>query len=176
MGNQAKRKKGKNGRGKLPLIICAVVITLLLVVIMVLLFQKKDDENEKRNVVVTPDNVEEIIAQMDDEEFVDPGYYSASMNTEWHFSKGDAVSEDAVVNNLAENTNDVYFDVFLETDEATPIYKSPVIPIGSSLTDIALDMPLEAGTHDCVMVYHLVDEEQNTISTLRVALKIVVES
>lgn len=143
---------------------------------MVLLFQKKDDENEKRNVVVTPDNVEEIIAQMDDEEFVDPGYYSASMNTEWHFSKGDAVSEDAVVNNLAENTNDVYFDVFLETDEAMPIYKSPVIPIGSSLTDIALDMPLEAGTHDCVMVYHLVDEEQNTISTLRVALKIVVES
>lgn len=176
MGKQTRRKKGKDGKGKLPLILCAVVITILLVVIIVLLLRGREDESEKRNVVVTPDNVDEVIAEMDEAEFVEPGYYTVNMNTEWHFSKGDAVSEDARVDNLVENTNDVYFDVFLAEDETNPIYKSPVIPVGSFLEHIVLDEALDAGTYDCVMIYHLVDEEQNTISTLRVAFTIVVES
>lgn len=176
MGKQTRRKKGKDGKGKLPLILCAVVITILLVVIIVLLLRGREDESEKRNVVVTPDNVDEVIAEMDEAEFVEPGYYTVNMNTEWHFSKGDAVSEDARVDNLVENTNDVYFDVFLAEDETNPIYKSPVIPVGSFLEHIVLGEALDAGTYDCVMIYHLVDEEQNTISTLRVAFTIVVES
>lgn len=175
MSSKAKQPKKENKKNNLALILCAVIITLLLIVVIVLLVRGKEEPNEKRNVVVTPDNVEEVIAQMDEQKYVEPGYYSTSMSTEWHFARGDAISEDAVINNLAENTNDVYFDVFLENDESNPIYKSPVIPIGSSLQDIALDKKLDAGTYDCVMIYHLIDEEQNTVSTLRVGFKIIVE-
>lgn len=154
----------------------AVVIALLVVVIVLLLNGRRGKEEEpKRNVVVTQDNAEAVIAEMTEEEYVAPGYYSTAMTTTWHFESGDAVSEDAYVANRIENTNDVYFDVFLADDETEAILKSPIIPRGSEMNNISLDKSLDAGTYDCVTVYHLVDEEQNTVSTLRIGLTIVVE-
>lgn len=177
MSEQEKNVDGAK-RGKIVLVICvAVIITLLGIVIFLLVNIKEDaeEEPERRNVVVNQENAEEIAEEMIQQEYIPPGYYSASMSTSWHFETGDAVSEDAYVANLAENTNDVYFDVFLEDQEDDPILESPVIPRGSEMESIALDKPLDAGTYDCVMVYHLIDEEQNTVSTLRVGLEIVVE-
>jgi hypothetical protein len=81
-----------------------------------------------------------------------------------------------VVQNRESNTNDVYFDVFIEGDEENAIYESPVIPLGGELQNIALDKELDEGTYDCVMVYHLVDEDQNTVDTLRVTVTIVIEN
>lgn len=173
-----KTKEGKNG--KIIIIAGVVIIIVLLGVIIFMLASGKEDKEEpkKRNIVVNESNAESVAAQMIEEgqEFVEPGYYTVSMDTDWHFSKGDAVSDDAWVDNLAENTNDVYFDVFLLDNEDEAIYQSPVIPRGSYLEKIALDKPLDKGTYDCVIVYHLVDEEQETISTLRVAFTITVDS
>lgn len=168
--NQAEKK----GRKKTVGIIILVVVILVLVGVILYLLLRKPEE-ERRNVVVTPDNVEEVIKQMEDEDFVEPGYYTVTMNYDWHFATGDAVSEDAYVENMTENTNAVYLDLFLTSDEENAIYKSPVIPVGSSLRDIALDQKLDAGTYDCVAVYHLIDDDQNTISTLRVTVTVIVE-
>lgn len=173
-----KTKEKKNG--KIIIIVGAIVIIVLLGVVIFLLASGKEnkEEPEKRNIVVNESNAESVAAQMLEEgqEFVEPGYYTVSMDTDWHFGKGDAVSDDAWVDNLIENTNDVYFDVFLVENEDEAIYQSPVIPRGSYLEQIALDKPLEKGVYDCVIVYHLVDEEQETISTLRVAFTITVDS
>jgi hypothetical protein len=136
---------------------------------------KDDDPRAKRSVLVTEDNVEELVGQMSEEEFVRPGYYEASMTNEWHFSSNNAVSDDAYVANVANNTNDVYFDVVLRNDESQVLYESPVIPRGGVLDQIALDTSLEAGSYDCVLIYHLIDENQNTISTLRVGITIYIE-
>lgn len=168
-----KEKKIDGRKGKI--VICAICIIALLVGIF-LYFNLSKKEDGKRNVVVNEDNVEVVMEQMAEEDYVKPGYYTVNMDTDWHFSKGNTVSDDARVDNLAENTNDVYFDVFLLDDESEAIYKSPVIPRGGYLEKIVLDKPLEKGIYDCVMVYHLVDEEQETISTLRVAFIITVES
>jgi hypothetical protein len=119
--------------------------------------------------------VDEILSDMENAEVVEPGYYTATMTNDWHFATGNAVSEDAYVENVTENTNDVYFDVVLAEDEDNVIYKSPIIPRGSRLENIALDTDLDAGTYNCVLIYHLVDEEQNTVSTLRVTVTITVE-
>lgn len=172
-------KEGK--KGKIVILVGAIVIIALLGVIMFLLASRKEDEVEKskkRNVVVNESNAESVAEQMIEEaqEFVEPGYYTVSMDTDWHFSKGDAVSDDAWVDNLAENTNDIYFDVFLAENEDEAIYQSPIIPRGGYLEQIALDKPLEEGIYNCVIVYHLVDEDQETISTLRVAFTITVDS
>lgn len=163
---------GKSNR-KIMIISLGVIAVLLIVIVV--LITRKPEEEEKRNVVVTKDNVEEVVDDMLNQKYIEPGYYSTQMSTVWNFTTGDAVSEDAYVVNDEDNTNDVYFDVFLADDESTPILKSPVIPRGGELRNIALDQPLDAGTHDCVMVYHLVDEEQNTVSTLRVGFTIHVE-
>lgn len=183
--SEAEVKTEKDSRGaekkdsnKTMLIVMGAVIAVMAVAIVVLAMRKPAEEEHEpmRNVVVTPENLDEVIAQINERDFTMPGYYTVNMATEWHFPKGDDISYDARVDNLAENTNNVYFDVFLASDETTPIYQSPVIPVGGFLELITLDVPLEMGTYDCVMVYHLVDDAQETISTLRVAFTIIVES
>lgn len=170
-------QNGKGG-GKAVIIGGAVIIVSLVAVIVVLLTGQRDGDakkSEKRNVVVNQQNAEKAVEELINEPYIAPGYYSVQMETTWHFQTGDAVSEDAYVANDAGNTNDVYFDIFLAENESKPILKSPVIPRGAEFHSIALDEPLEAGTYDCVMVYHLVDEEQNDVSTVRVGFTIVVE-
>ena len=176
MSKNAGQRSTLGKGGLIAIIVSSVVITALLIVIIVLLLKGRDTvEVEKRNVVVSNKNAEEVVDQMALAEYVEPGYYTASMTNVWHFATGDAESEDAYVANLEENTNDVYFDVFLAGDEENPILQSPVIPRGAELEHIKLDTPLEAGTYDCVLIYHLVDEEQKPISKLRVGIKIIVE-
>ena len=165
--------KGSNGL-KIAIAVGVVVIIALLGVVIFLLVGRDKEEPEKRNVVVTQDNVEEVVQEMVDEDYVEPGYYEASMTTTWTFATGSDVSDDAYVANVAGNTNDVYFDVVLAENEDQVIYKSPVIPRGGELESIALDTPLDAGTYDCVCIYHLIDDEQNTISTLRVGITVKV--
>jgi hypothetical protein len=155
-----------------------VVIVALLAVVIVLLVRSSgtntaETTDEKRNVVVTPDNVDEVIADLADDDYVAPGSYEVTMNTTWNFKDGASASDNAYVENAATNTNDVYFDVTLaDTDEN--IYSSPVIPLGGHLEDITLDKKLDDGTYDCVVTYTLVDEDQNPISTVRVSLTIIV--
>lgn len=164
-------------KAKAAIVIGCVVIIALLVTIIVLLLRGKEDGPEpldKRSVVVNEDNVDQVIQQMKDEKYVPPGYYNSQMTTTWHFANGEAVSEDAYVANAEQNTNDVYFDVVLEEDESKVLYKSPVIPRGGELDEIKLDTKLSKGEYPAVVIYNLVDGEQNTVSTLRVGIKIIV--
>ena len=175
MSTENPNQEKKGGKKTLGIIILVCIIVVMACVIIYLLMSRKPIEKERRNEVITPDNVEEMIQQMEEEEYVAPGYYTVTMNYDWHFETGDAISSNAYVENALENINAVYLDLFLAEDEEKAIYESPVIPVGSSLTDIALDTPLDAGTYDCVAVYHLVDDDQNTISTLRVTVTVIVE-
>lgn len=165
------------GKGGIVAIIVSAVVIVALVIVIIFLVKGKNnvEEVEKRSVVVNSSNAEEVVDEMVADEYIEPGYYNASMTNVWHFATGDAESSDAYVANVKENTNDVFFDVFLASDEEHPILQSPVIPRGSELDKIKLDTPLDAGTHDCVLVYHLVDENQKTVSTLRVGITIIVE-
>ncbi len=176
--NQTQSEKKGGAKTVSVVLLVAIIVVLTGIVLYLLISRQQGKEEEKRGVVVTPDNVQEVIEQMEQRAFEEPvpiGYYTVRMNYEWHFATGDAVSEDAYVENLTTNTNAVYFDLFLLEDEEKAIYQSPVIPLGSSLENILLDTPLEAGTYDCVAVYHLIDDEQNTLSTLRVTVTVVIE-
>lgn len=166
---------GKKG-GKPLLIVCAlIIIVLLAVIIEVLLGKQKTDDKPKRNVVVNEDNAEDVAEDLFNHETVKPGTYEVRMNSTWNFKDGTSASENAYVENVPANTNDVYFDVELSDTEET-IYESPVIPRGSHLEALTLDKELEAGTYDCVLTYHLIDEDQNTVSTLRMGLTVMVEN
>jgi len=170
---QEKMKKG----GLVIGIATAVIIAILIgVIIFLLLSQNAEPEEEKRSVVITPENVEQVLEEITETQAaVTPGYYTATMNTTWHFTTGSEPSYDAVVENVETNTNDVYFDIILESDETKVLYQSPVIPRGGRLAEITLDEPLEQGSYDCVVIYHLIDEEQNTLSTLRIGITIIIE-
>ena len=198
MSSVNKDETGRNGGkgGKTGLIIGITIAVLIIIalagVIIYLLASKssvpdrdvagasveapsEDDTQSKRSVVATAENAEEIATEMAQASPVEQGYYRATMSNEWHFKNGEAESEDAYVANVESNTNDVYFDVVLAEDEEQVLYESPVIPRGAELSHFALDTSLDAGSYDCVVIYHLVDEDQNTISTLRVTVTIVIE-
>lgn len=130
---------------------------------------------KKRDVIVNEENVEKIAEEIIAETHVPPGNYNVTMSTTWHFTDGSSGSYDSYVENSERNTNDVYFDI-VRSDTKEMIYSSPVISLGAKIEDITLDTPLEAGTYDCVLTYHLVDKEQNPISKLNVSLEIIVEN
>ncbi len=178
MANQTQSEKKGGAKTVSFVFLVAIILVLAGIVLYLLISRQQGADEEKRGIVVTPDNVQEVMEQMEQKAFEEPvplGYYTVRMNYEWHFATGDTVSEDAYVENLATNTNAVYFDLFLLEDEENAIYQSPVIPLGSSLENVLLDTPLEAGTYDCVAVYHLIDEDQNTLSTLRVTVTVIIE-
>ncbi len=157
-----------------------VIVALAASLIAVLLNNKRNtvtSESEKRTTVVNEENVQEIVQDVvENPASVTPAYFTVNMSNIWNYESGDATSEDAYVGNLEENSNDVYFDVVLANDEQKIIYSSPVIPRGGELKDIKLDEPLQKGQYECVLIYHLIDDEQNTVGTLRVGIEIVVNN
>jgi hypothetical protein len=167
----------QNGRkvkgGVIVFALCIVVIIGLLAVVVYLLNAKKNvDEPVRRNVVVNEENVDKVIEQLA-EQRVEPGSYQVTMNTTWNFSSSDSPSDNAYVKNAETNTNSVYFDV-TRSDTNETIYESPIIPVGSWLDDITLDSKLQEGTYDCIITYHLIDEDEKSISTVKLNLTIVV--
>jgi hypothetical protein len=164
--------KGMKG-GKVIFVVCLVVIVALLGVVAWLLRKSGDDDTTKRDVVVNEKNAEEVASDFIEEERTPTGYYRVKMNSTWNFANGEAESDNGYVENATTNTNAVYFDV-VRNDTGETIYKSAVIPVGEHLDKIKLDTSLEKGSYDCTLTYHLIDDEQETLSTLNMGLKIVI--
>ena len=174
MQKTRQNNRGKGGN-KGVVIVGIIAVVIIAVLVGVIVFLLKPQEEEKRNVVVNKENVEQVIEEMEEEVMTNrPTYYEAKMNSTWYFDDGASPSTNAYVENVETNTNDVYFDVILSNTEEV-IYESPLLPRGSYLQEITLDTELSAGTHDCVIIYHLVDENQKSLSTVRFKLTIVVE-
>ncbi len=167
MSEQEENNKGRKG-GKIAVAVCIVVIAALLGVVIYLLLGKKE-EPVRRNVVVNEDNVDEVLEQLEDP--VPAGSYEVKMNSTWNFTSGDAPSDNAYVENAEANTNSVYFDV-TRTDTEETIFESPILPVGSHLENITLDSNLPAGTYDCLVTYHLLDENDESMSTVKLTLTI----
>jgi len=168
------------------LLVGMIVIIALLGVIAFLLLGRgndaqpaeplRDSVTEERAVVVNEDNAEEVIEAIVEEPAIPMGYYEVSMNFSWTFPDGASPSDNAYVENRVSNTSDVYFDVLLAEDESVVLFESPILPRGTHINEVTLNQDLDAGTYPCVVVYHLVDDQQRTTSTLRMNLEIIVNS
>jgi len=179
--------KMKGGNNRLLIIIGSVIIILLVAAIAILIisrYKNKDytensttgQDTEIRSVIITKENADALMEDMTSQEPAKPGYYTVAMTTGWHFENSKAVSYDAYVKNDADNSHNVYFDLFLEDDPDNPIYMSPVISLGAELNQISLSRELPKGEYKCVMIYHLVDDNQETVDTLHVAQTVIIEN
>jgi hypothetical protein len=183
VANRASRsRKGSVTATTAIIIVGGLVIVALVGVIVALVMnlnrgetQPREASVEQRAVVVNEENADEILDEIFSEPAIEPGYYEVNMNMVWTFPDGASPAKDAYVENVPSNSHDVYFDITLRGTDET-IYESPVLPRGTSLRDVTLSKDLDAGQYDCVMTYHLVDEEQRTVSTLNMAMTIIVES
>ncbi len=179
MAQKSRTGKGANlGKGGIiVLTVSGVVIAALVGIVIYLVLAGRgsggEETSQKRDVVVNEQNAEDVAADLVGEERTPVGYYQVTMNSTWNFASGNAVSDNAYVENATSNTNAVYFDV-VRNDTGETVYGSPVIPVGAYLDQIRLDEKLDAGTYDCTLTYHLIDDDQKTLSTVNMALTIVI--
>ena len=157
MSNQEEAKKVK--RKKRLIIIAFIVLLVALIICIMLLLRKPEDEG--RNFV-DRDNVDTVMEDMTDK--VEEGMFECMMTTEWTFENGDSESANAYVANVENNRHTIYFDVYeKETNEL--LYSSPLLPVGTEIRNIKLDKKLAAGEYKAVVMYTLVDDDEQEISS-----------
>jgi hypothetical protein len=162
------------------ILILAALIGVIIALVMLLNREQSPQEpeassTEQRTTVINEENAEEALQEIiaEDAERVRPGYYEAVMNTTWHFPDGYSPSTDSYVENSSNNTNAVYFDIKMR-DTGDVIYRSPIIPVGGHMENIKMDVNLGEDTYNCICEYHLVDENQKSLSTVSMGLTLVV--
>lgn len=154
------QEENQNVRRKKRLIIIAFIILLAALIICILLLLRKPEE-EGRNFV-DRDNVDTIMEDMTEK--VEEGMFECMMTTEWTFENGDSESPNAYVANVENNRYTIYFDVYeKETNEL--LYSSPLLPVGTEIRNIKLDKKLAAGEYKAVVMYTLVDEDEQEVSS-----------
>lgn len=91
--------------------------------------------------------------------------FECSMTTSWVFEDGKSESPNAYVANVENNLHTIYFDVYNSaTDEL--LYSSPMLPVGTEIKNIKLDKELQKGEYDAVVMYTLVNEENEEVSSV----------
>ncbi|MBQ6987338.1 MAG: hypothetical protein IJQ25_10175 [Oscillibacter sp.] len=172
----------KGGSRAIVAVVSVLVVALVGVIVALVMVLNRgekvvyvEEEPMQRTRVVSEDNVQEVVENAVDLGSVRPGYYEVSMNMNWIFPDGASPSSNAFVENVPGNKNDVYFDVQLR-DTGETVYESPLIPRGEQLASVQLNRDLDAGEYDCIIIYHLVDDEQRTVSTLSLGMLLTIES
>lgn len=177
----ADQKKVEKGNGKKILIIIAFLVLLAaLIVCIVLLVSEPGGEQAQipeesigavalERGFVEEDSADEMMEAMSEK--VEEGMFECMMTATWTFEDADSVSPNAYVANVESNRYTFYFDVCLEdTDEV--IYSSPMLPVGTELNEIKLEKELPAGDYNAVVMYTLVDENYEEVSSVGFAIVI----
>lgn len=166
-GQTSKASSEKKGNAFKIVAVIFMVLILVAAGVIIYLLTRPEPEPEvpNRGTVLTEDNVSDELEGFN--EPVEDGYYEASQTIEWNFDG--TKSTDAYVTNKTTNTRTVYFDLKLE-DTGEMLYSSPYIPVGSELKGVEMDHQIEPGTYDAVVTYHLVDDNEQEVSTVNVGI------
>lgn len=174
MSNQ-KKSVGKKSRNAVIIIVVAflILLTALITCIVLLLTRQKEEPTQEpqsapRSTVldrgfVDEDNAGDIMDEMTDK--VSKGMFECKMTTAWTFDDGKSASPNAYVANVENNLYTLYFDVYEESTNEL-LYSSPMLPVGTELKNFKLDKELAAGEYDAVVMYTMVDENLEEVSSV----------
>lgn len=160
----SQNKSGVHSKKKVIIIIAFVLLLAALVVCIVLLLRRNEESKEPlERGFVEEDNADYIMDDMADK--VAEGMFECKMSTTWTFENSDSVSQNAYVANVESNRYTICFDVYeAETNEL--LYSSPLLPVGTDFNDVKLEKELSAGDYDAVVMYTLVDDNNEEVSTV----------
>ena len=176
MSNQ-KDSAGKKRRNVIIMIVVAfaVLVVALIACIVLLLMKQKEEpmpaqepQSAPRSTVldrgfVDEDNAGDIMDEMTEK--VSKGMFECKMTTAWTFDDGKSASPNAYVANVENNLYTLYFDVYEESTNEL-LYSSPMLPVGTELKNFKLDKELAAGEYDAVVMYTMVDENLEEVSSV----------
>lgn len=135
------------------IIILLAVIGGLIRVIYTLMNQDEETKTPERNVS------EGLIVDGNFDQKAANARFTTDMNMVWTFPSGSEISNNAQIGNSASNLYECYFEVYLDDEEQTLLYSSPVLPVGKRLGQLKLDQALPDGTYDAVCTYHILDDK-----------------
>ena len=115
-------EKGNSKWKKLFVLLLLLVIIVLGVIIYFLL--NKPEEKDERDIS------EGLVVGEVDEKAAN-ATFTTDMNMIWNFPSGSAVSTNAQIGNSTSNLYECYFELFLDDEEQTLLYSSPVLPAGA---------------------------------------------
>ena len=131
--------------------------------VVLLLTRSKEESKELDRDFVDQSNTDTVMEDIGDK--VAEGMFECSMTTSWVFEDGKSESPNAYVANVENNLHTIYFDVYNSaTDEL--LYSSPMLPVGTEIKNIKLDKELQKGEYDAVVMYTLVNEENEEVSSV----------
>lgn len=172
-------EQGKSAEGKRRGIIIAVFVILIaaLAVCIVLLLKREPVEESQNETLergfVDEENTDEIMDNM--AEKVAEGMFECRMSTSWVFEDGESESPNAYVANVESNLHTLYFDVYDSTTNEK-LYSSPMLPVGTEMKGLTLEKVLPKGEYDAVVMYTLVDEDYEEVSTVGFHITITVNN
>lgn len=176
----------KRGRRWIPVAVIIVLVAALAVCITLLVLRAKDTEEPPiaddipdvtRTVLdrgfVDESNMDDVMSELSEK--VDEGMFECRMSSFWTFETAASESPNSYVANVESNRYALYFDVYEEqTNEL--LYSSPILPVGSEIRNIKLDKGLPVGDYDAVVMYTLVDEEYEEVSTAGFRITISIQN
>ena len=183
MSNQENPTK-RGGRRITIAVIIALAVAL--VICIVLLVIRSKDAGEPQLVDDVPDvsptvldrgfvdesNTDDIMSDLSDQ--VEEGMFECKMTTTWTFEDAASASPNSYVANVESNRHAIYFDVYEEQTEEL-LYSSPILPVGSEIKDIKLNKELPVGDYNAVVMYTLVNEDYEEVSTAGFRIKISIK-
>ncbi len=188
MSGKTRQEEKKSRKWLFILLFIGIAVIIALLVVLIIrsnsnktreLVTINDENTPKREVLVTEENAERIAEQLltadSDEDSGVPVQYTVTMKSKWHFKNGESASDDAYVANNEANTTDVYFDV-VRNDTQEVVYSSPVLPVGTDISNFKLDQDLEAGVYECTLIYYLVDKDQNVLTNVNMWVELTIDS
>ncbi len=169
-------KKVEKSKPKMKILI-AVLITAMVVVIGVLGVVIYQLMNKPEEAPTQDRRISEGLAvgnEASDSKASD-ARFTTDMNMVWTFPSGSPISNNAVIGNSASNVYECYFEVYLNDEEQTLLYSSPVLPVGTRLDQLELDQALPDGDYEATCTFHLLDDEdpEKELSTVSFAVSLM---
>ena len=182
-----KGKKEQNDSHKNLLIVVMSVVILLLILLVVFLVVNKQESKPtdsktddtkiiqmtqaSKPIIVDEDNADSIMESLQKDS--DDAMFNCRMSYQWTFENGSAESKNAYVANTDYNHYPIYFEVRLD-DTQEIIYTSSLIPVGSEINGLTLDKDLSAGEYPATVSYHLINDDNQEVSSVGFAITIQV--
>lgn len=152
----------KKSKKKLLIVIVFIVLIAVIGVLGAVIYRlttKEPEEVQKPERAVS----EGLVVGGTTNQKASDARFTTDMNMTWTFPSGSDTSNNAVIGNSKSNLYECYFEVYLDDEEQTLLYSSPVLPVGKRLDKLKLNQVLSDGSYDAICTYHILDDEDPEI-------------
>lgn len=161
-------------RGKVLITVLVTVLVVVIGVLGVIIFQlmNRPEETTRQDRRISEGLA---VGQEESNSKASDARFTTDMNMVWTFPSGSPISNNAVIGNSASNVYECYFEVYLNDEEQTLLYSSPVLPVGTRLDQLELDQALPDGDYEAICTFHLLDDEdpEKELSTVSFAVSLM---